>query len=182
MKINMKKIVILFVVLFLSFGLGKQCDAQKNDFWGDADKIYIKLRDFQFKVKNGIKIYEFKKGLDELKVLENVLLDDWEEKIEKDEDDIREKFRKNDKYKLSPKEKETRDRWLTKAKITSIILSYNLINALSGNIQIMEEIADMKGREDDDIEEYKNAIAERINEVDTGIRELKDRIRKYYKK
>ena len=186
MKINIKRLAILFVVLFLALGLGKQCDAQqKNDFWGDVDKIYIKLRDFQFKVKNRIKIYEFKKGLDELRVLENGLQDDWGEDIKKDVWDLYKKIeefeKKGKKYTESPKEEELKDRDLVTLKITTIIYRYNNIDTLLGSIQLKEEIAEMKGVEAD-TEEYENVIAEKINEIDTNIRELKDVIRKYYKK
>lgn len=191
MKINIKGVAILFVVLFLSFGLGKQCDAQKNDLWGDVDKIYIKIRDFQFKVKNGIKIYEFKKGLAELKVLENGLRDDWEEEIDKDARDLEEKiekFRKKGKeYKLSPQEKESSDRKFSTLKILTIIYAYGAIEAALDSNLAIEELVQLKGGvfdpdDEDDYIKNKKLIPERINQMDTDIRELKDNIRKYYKK
>ena len=48
MQINMKR-VILFVVLFLAIGLGKQCYAQKNDFWATLIRFILNLEIFSLK-------------------------------------------------------------------------------------------------------------------------------------
>lgn len=189
--IKMKKILIYsIIVLFLTLGWSKNCLAQTKDFedfWVDANKIYILIRDFQFKLKNDMRVYEFKRGLSEIKVKFNGFKDDWE-KVRKeigekmsDDGEYGLKFKKDKNYKLSPEEKESIDIYTLQWAIEAILASYGTINSINDLMALNEEYAELKHKLPEQEEEHKKEIAEKIREIDKNIDELKKEIRKYHK-